>query len=243
MSKTIDRPSEAPASLPESLAGALDEGVNGALASLPPWLTEPLDAYPVQVSFRTPPEANRFWAIPLIGFLVKAVVLIPHFVFLTALTTVAVLAQLVLWVPVFITGEYPEWGYSLVRGTIRWWVRVEAYFLGLTDEYPPFSLEAQSGVYPVEVTIPRQPAYNRAWAIPVAGLLLKAVLLIPHLIVLRVLDIVVGVLQLVLWIPVLSRGQYPPWGSRLVGGYLRWSTRVTCYLVGLTDEYPPFNLG
>ena len=68
-------------------------------------------------------------------------------------------------------------------------------------------------------------------------------LLIPHFIILRILQIVVFALQLVLWIPVLSGGSYPEWGYRLVGGYIRWSTRVACYLLGLTDTYPPFRMG
>jgi Domain of unknown function (DUF4389) len=246
MSKTIDRPPETVESLGENLAQALDEGVGEAVAALPPWVLESTPGYPVQVTFEPPQSANRFWAIPLFGFLVKLVVLIPHLMALAFLMAAVALAQLVLWIPVFNRAEYPAWGQTLVGGTIRWAVRVEAFFLGLTDKYPPFSLGADSGVpdsYPVRVTIPAQPAYSRAWAIPVAGLLVKVVLLIPHFIILRILQFVVGALQLVLWIPVLFKGNYPTWGYQLVGGYIRWSARVTSYLLGLTDQYPPFHMG
>jgi len=34
----------------------------------------------------------------------------------------------------------------------------------------------------------------------------------------------------------------PKWGYALVGGWLRWQTRVNAFLLGLTDEYPPFRL-
>jgi hypothetical protein len=38
-------------------------------------------------------------------------------------------------------GKYPVWGYSLVGGYLRWSVRVQAFFYGLTDAYPPFTME------------------------------------------------------------------------------------------------------
>jgi hypothetical protein len=50
------------------------------------------------------------------------------------------LAMLILWIPVLFAGRYPRWGYALVGGWLRWQLRVNAFFLGLTDEYPPFRL-------------------------------------------------------------------------------------------------------
>jgi hypothetical protein len=40
---------------------------------------------------------------------------------------------------VLFTGQYPSWAFQLVVGTYLWSTRVYAYFLGLTDRYPPFS--------------------------------------------------------------------------------------------------------
>jgi hypothetical protein len=50
---------------------------------------------------------------------------------------------------------------------------------------------------------------------------------------------------IVVWIAfwaVLFTGRYPPSFHEFVTGYLRWSTRVSAYLYGLTDKYPPFRL-
>ncbi|HCG00851.1 MAG TPA: hypothetical protein DEV93_09955 [Chloroflexi bacterium] len=77
---------------------------------------------------------------------------------------VAVL-QLVLWIPIVSRGSYPLKAHAVVAGTLRWLIRVEAYLLGLTDQYPPFRLGEGSGssdTYPVRVTIARQQEYNRA---------------------------------------------------------------------------------
>lgn len=239
MKSTIDRP----ASAGEELAAALDEGVGSVVAALPPSLLES-PSYPVQVIFERPPSPNPFWAVPIIGLVAKAIILIPHFVALALLGTVVVALQFVVWIPVLFTGLYPDWAFTLVSGTLRWGVRVEAYFFGLTDEYPPFALGEPAGVaYPVHVSFERQPTYNQGWAIPVLGILVKSVLLIPHALILSLMRIVAEVLILVTWMPVLFSGTYPEWGYQLIGGYFRWSTRVYAYFLGLTDRYPPFQMG
>jgi Domain of unknown function (DUF4389) len=89
-------------------------------------------------------------------------------------------------------------------------------------------------------TVPQ--SYSRFWAIPVLGLLVKWVILIPHFLVLGVLGLVVGILQFVLWVPVLFAGQFPQWGYGFVAGCVRWNTRVMAYALGVTDQYPPFAL-
>ena len=84
---------------------------------------------------------------------------------------------------------------------------------------------------------------SRLFAIPLLGFVLRTVLLIPHIVALYAVGAVVGILQIGLWVPVLLGGSYPDVGHSFVGGYLRWSTRVSAYFFGLTDAYPPFSLG
>ena len=96
--------------------------------------------YPVTVDFIIPARNSRFLAIPLLGFLIRYLFLIPHYIVLVVLGILVTLTQLFLWVPVLIGGRYPRWGYSFVGGYIRWTTRVTAYHFGLTDAYPPFTL-------------------------------------------------------------------------------------------------------
>jgi hypothetical protein len=194
----------------------------------------------IDVQFASQESYNRFYAIPVVGILVKEIILIPHFIVLYVLTLIVELLQLVTWIPVLTTGQYPEWGYSLTSGLMRWAVRVMAFAYGLSDTYPAFSLQDTPG--DTQTFIPMPTNCKRLWAVPVVGILIKEILLIPHLIILYVLGAIVGLLQLVTWIPVLFGGQYPDWGRSLVGGYLRWGVRVFSYLLGLTDTYPPFQL-
>lgn len=99
-------------------------------------------SYPVQVTFERPEHSSRFFAIPLLGGFARFVLLIPHFIVLYIVAAVAMLLNLVAWIPVLFAGRYPGWQYSFQSGLIRWYARVMAYMFGLTDKYPPFGLGA-----------------------------------------------------------------------------------------------------
>jgi hypothetical protein len=98
------------------------------------------DGYPVQLAVQYPSNPGKFFAIPVIGYAVRYIALIPHFIVLYVIYAIAGLVQLVAWVPVLTSGQYPEWAEQWTGGLIRWFARVQAYIYGLSDQYPPFSL-------------------------------------------------------------------------------------------------------
>jgi hypothetical protein len=93
--------------------------------------------YPINVTARYSPESSRllmfFWFVR--GFL-----LIPHLIVLWFLGFAAFWVAIFAWFAVVFTGSYPRalWDYQV--GFMRWTTRINAYFLCLTDEYPPFTL-------------------------------------------------------------------------------------------------------
>jgi len=75
--------------------------------------------------------------------LVKWLLAIPHFVVLVFLGVASIVAVVIAWFAVLFTGRYPRGLFDYVEGVMRWAQRVVAYaFLLVTDEYPPFSLNA-----------------------------------------------------------------------------------------------------
>jgi small-conductance mechanosensitive channel len=75
--------------------------------------------------------------------LVKWLLAIPHFFVLFFLTIAALIATMIAWFAILLTGRYPRPLFDFVEGVIRWYSRVGAYaFLLITDRYPPFSLNA-----------------------------------------------------------------------------------------------------
>jgi hypothetical protein len=73
--------------------------------------------------------------------LVKWLLAIPHYIVLLFLWIGAILAIVIAWFAILITGRYPKPLFVYVVGVSRWTLRVSAYaFLLVTDRYPPFSL-------------------------------------------------------------------------------------------------------
>jgi hypothetical protein len=73
--------------------------------------------------------------------LVKWFLAIPHYLILVVLDLAAVIAVIVAWFAIVVTGRYPRGLFGFVEGVIRWNDRVIGYALTLvTDTYPPFRL-------------------------------------------------------------------------------------------------------
>lgn len=199
------------------------------------------DAYPVNVSYDRGASINRLWGIPIVGQMVRWFMLIPHFFVLLLVAFVAALMMLVSWIPVLILGRFPGWGYRWIGGMMAWWTRVQAYYQLLTPTYPPFSLSGE--FHPVSVRFDEGVRINRLWGIPLLGILVRGILLIPHFIVLMLLSFVVSILSIFMWVPVLFLGRQADLMYTLVGGFTRWGFRVGAYLFLMVDRYPPFSLG
>src|SRR5690348_16825521 len=65
---------------------------------------QPTTGYPIVLGTGRPVSVNRFWAIPIVGALVKVIILIPHFIVLYVLGIVSGLAHLIIWIWVLLNG-------------------------------------------------------------------------------------------------------------------------------------------
>ncbi len=73
--------------------------------------------------------------------LFKWLLVIPHYFVLFFLSIASLVALIIAWFAILVTGRYPRGLFNFNVGVSRWWLRVRAYaFLLVTDRYPPFSL-------------------------------------------------------------------------------------------------------
>jgi hypothetical protein len=82
-----------------------------------------------------PGEMNR-WA-PLYKWFLA----IPHYFVLWLLEIGVLIVWIIAFFAVIFTGGYPQALRDYVVGVTRWYFRVNAYVLFMTDVYPPFSLQ------------------------------------------------------------------------------------------------------
>jgi hypothetical protein len=108
-------------------------------STYPPFALE-TDDYPIMVRYDEGVRINRAWGIPIIGYIVRFIVLIPHFIVLWLLSILVWFLAWVVWIPVLLLGRQADLIYTILGGYYRWSLRVAAYMFLMVDKYPPFSL-------------------------------------------------------------------------------------------------------
>ncbi|MBI2054839.1 MAG: DUF4389 domain-containing protein [Candidatus Sungbacteria bacterium] len=97
--------------------------------------------HPIKLEAVRPENSSRLLALlGIFFFLPKMVILVPHLIALWILGMISFLAGFIAQFAILFTGRYPESLWKLVLGTSRWQARTSGFMFGLTDKYPPFTL-------------------------------------------------------------------------------------------------------
>jgi hypothetical protein len=178
---------------------------------------------------------NRFFAVPLIGFLVKVILLIPVAIELIFLGIFQLIVTFInSWVVLF-TGKYWQFAYQYTLGILRLRAKITFYLYGLTNHYPWFNFKIKDN-YKIEIERPNNS--NRLFAVPLLGGTARIMLLIPYLIFNSVLSTGAGVGAFFSFYKVLFRKIYPESTFEFERDATRVNLAVNAYMFGLSDNYP-----
>jgi hypothetical protein len=197
-------------------------------------------SYPVRLI--VPPssaERNRL----TVGF--RPILAIPHIILIGPMVwsprggspgllgAAAYFLAIVNWFSIVFTGNLVPGIRDFALFYLRWRARATAYQALLVDPYPPFT----DADYPTAVEVDSPAGVRDRLSIG-----FRALLVIPHLVVLFFVLIAWCVISVVAWFAILFTGQYPASLYAFASGALQWLLRVEAYLLLLVDEYPPFDL-
>ncbi|MFD5406496.1 DUF4389 domain-containing protein [Streptomyces griseorubiginosus] len=181
-------------------------------------------------------------------WLVKWILVIPHYVVLFFLWVGFTFVSVAAFFAILFTGRYPRPLFDFNLGVLRWSWRVAYYSYGAlgTDRYPPFSLKEEPD-YPARLDIAYPEHLSR-------GLVLVKwwLLAVPHYVVIGFFlgglrmgwwdGGLIAVLTLIAAVILAFTEKYPKQIFDLVLGLNRWVLRVAAYVALMTDQYPPFRL-
>lgn len=94
--------------------------------------------------FDYPATLNRSLNFPILGTLVKTILVIPQLLVLLVGVILSLILVFIAQFSILFTGQFPRGMFDLVVGTFQLLWRIYAYIFSLTDAYPPFSLSADS---------------------------------------------------------------------------------------------------
>ena len=181
---------------------------------------------------------NRLWGIPIVGIAVRAFLAIPHAVVLMIMS-IGMNAWIFLgWIPILLNGRVPAVAVKFLIEYLHRYTRIAGYVACLMPGgYPPLEPGAPN---PIDLQISLEGLeINRWWGIPLFGLLVRVLVVLPQIIVLSLLWTAVALTWLVLWIPILASGRYPEWAVSFYGFALLYTARVGAYVMFLPVPYPP----
>jgi hypothetical protein len=207
-------------------------------------------AYPLRLEGHLEATPSR-WL-----WMVKWLLLIPHYMVLAVLVIAAVPLTLAAFFAILFTGRYPRPIFNYNVGVLRWWWRVSFYGYSVlgTDHYPPFTLGPVPD-YPATLEVPFPERLSR-------GLVLVKwwLLAIPHYVIVAVFvggtmvarrggasynaryPGLIDILVVTAAAAILFTARYPRGIFDVVMGLNRWAFRLMVYVLLLRDEYPPLRL-
>jgi hypothetical protein len=189
-----------------------------------------------------PPGARDRW-----GALFRPILVIPHAILVGgpfvgfgggayrtgALGLVALTSALLDWFAILFTGHPIAGLQSFKRLYLGWRARMLAYACFLRDEYPPFG----DGPYPAQLDLPDEPETR-----DFKSVLLRPLLLIPHLVVLFALLVVALLVCIGAWFLLAFKGTMGENLWRFIRDVMGYALRVEAYALLIHDHFPSFSL-
>jgi hypothetical protein len=160
----------------------------------------------------------------------RLILVIPQIVVLAFLAVAGFFVAVIGWFAALFTGRLPDFAHNYLSGLVRWEVRVNAYILLLTDQYPPFSFDDMD--YPVRPILPGPGQLNRL------SVLFRLVLAIPAAVFAQIVNYGLTVpLSIAMWVVVIVTGRLPPTLYTTYAALVRYQARLGAWFTMLTSEY------
>jgi Domain of unknown function (DUF4389) len=154
---------------------------------------------------------------------------VPHYVVIAVWSLVALPAVVVAWLALLIEARLPAWLHRFLAAYVRYIGQASAWLYLLSGRYPDplHTLE-----HPFAIHIPQRPRQPRLVT------LLRAVLVLPALVVASVFRVVLSITAVAAWFTALALGRTTAGLQELGTFCLRYELETEAYVLLVTPRYP-----
>jgi hypothetical protein len=185
-------------------------------------------AYPTHFDVQLPERQSRLTTF------FRLILVIPHLVVVVLWAILIEFTVFLAWFAILFTGRYPSGLWNFGVSFLSYSTRVSCYLYLLTDRFPPFGGGSSGDGYPVQVSVDFPEHLSRLTTF------FRLIIAIPAYAVMYVLQLLGRLLALFAWFVIIFTGRLPKGLFEVMELPQRYQTRVTAYLMLLTDVYPWF---
>ncbi len=182
---------------------------------------------------------SRFFAFPLLGGLIKVILLIPAVLILSVLSFIWQVTVLINVFVVLFTGRYWRFSFEVCDFYNKYSLKTSLYFLGVSNKHPGFSPKINDNF---SITIPFPTTPNRLYAFPILGIVVRFVMMIPFMLWFGIVYYGYFFLSVMSSFSVFFKGYFPESTHELIVDGLRLGFAMNLFFAGISDTLPSYKI-
>ncbi|HNX24256.1 MAG TPA: DUF4389 domain-containing protein, partial [Spirochaetota bacterium] len=199
----------------------------------------------------SPGRGNTFFSIDLslkysrVGALLRLLGLytlsmIPHFIIMLIYTALSSILGFINQIVILSTGRCVEDFALVIENTMRYFFYIKTNIIGIVEDRPVYA-GRESIDHPLQINITFPLKYSKNLAVLRLSIIGILLITLPHLIIMSMITLTIPFVYLTGIIIVILTRRWPNVLFIYLTKYFRYLAKISSFMSGLTDEYPPFS--
>ena len=166
--------------------------------------------------------------------------MIPHLVVMLIYTILSSIVGFINQIVILSTGRCVEDFALVIENTMRYFFYIKTNITGIVEDRPVYAGREHLD-HPLQLNITYPLKYSKNLAVMRLSIIGLLLIMLPHLIIMSLITVTIPVVYLTGIIAVIFTRRWPNILFIYLTRYFRYLARISSFMTGLTDEYPPFS--
>jgi len=172
-------------------------------------------------------------------FFLYLISMIPHFIVLILYTVLSTILGFINQFVILATGRCVNDFGLIIENTMRYVLYIRTNLIGIVDDRPLYA-GRQYFDHPLQFDAKLQFKYSKKIALLRLSIIGITIITLPHIVILTLLSLTMPICYLIGMLSVIITSRWPGILFKYLTKYFGYRARVSSFMLGLTDEYPPF---